>query len=150
MSKASATRRASSASERPVETESDQKNRWFESMLAFQWRSIYGLLPMVLAMLASLNTLWNGFVHDDNAQVLNNSFITDLRNLPLAFTSSVWSFLAENIRSLTDVYFRPIFTAQFMINYAIFGTAAWGWHLMSVLIHAAVSLLVFVTLKNVT
>jgi protein O-mannosyl-transferase len=108
------------------------------------------LVPMTLAVLTSLNTLQNGFVHDDTSQVLNNSFITDLGNLPLAFTSSVWSFLTENIRSLTDVYFRPMFTAQFMINYAIFGTAAWGWHLANVLIHAAVSVLVFVILKEMT
>src|SRR6185295_1656268 len=141
MSKASATKRASSARERTVETITEQKDPGFESATAGRWRRIYILVPMALALLTSLNTLQNGFVHDDTSQVLNNSFITDLGNLPSAFTSSVWSFLTENVRSLTDVYFRPVFMAQFMINYAIFGTTAWGWHLMNVSIHAAVSVL---------
>src|SRR5713226_728865 len=150
MSKANAIRRTSGPLERTARTVPDQADPNSGSTPAVRWRGIYILVPMALAVLTSLNTLQNGFVHDDAAQVLNNSFITDFGNLPLAFTSSVWSFLTDSIRSLTDVYFRPMFMAQFMINYAIFGTAAWGWHLVNVLIHGAVSILVFVILKDMT
>ncbi|HSE98266.1 MAG TPA: tetratricopeptide repeat protein, partial [Blastocatellia bacterium] len=63
------------------------------------------------------------------------------------FTSSVWAFLQENAWN-ADIYYRPLFTVLFMLNYAIFGTMAWGWHLVNVLIHVVVTLMVFFTLSE--
>lgn len=150
MSRANATRRAYRKPKQKARTESDQAFAGSRSAPAVRWRRTYILIPMTLALLTYLNTFQNGFVHDDTSQVLNNPFIRDFGNLPLAFTSSVWSFLTDSIRSVMDAYFRPMFTAHLIINYAIFGPAAWGWHLTNALIHAAVSLLVFVILKDTT
>ena len=46
-------------------------------------------------------------------------------------------------------YYRPLFTTLFTLNYAIFGNAA-GAGLVNVLIHAAVTLLVFIVTKEIT
>ncbi|MEW6213122.1 MAG: tetratricopeptide repeat protein, partial [Acidobacteriota bacterium] len=114
----------------------------------FRWRRVYALLPALLAILASINTLWCGFAADDSYQVLRNAFIKNLSNIPRAFTSSVWAFVSGEIIFTVDSYYRPLFSVLFSINYALFGTSAWGWHLMNVLIHAAVAFLVFTVVNE--
>jgi hypothetical protein len=54
-------------------------------------------LPVALAFFSSLNTLWNDFVSDDTQQILGNLFIRDLKNLPFALTTIVWSFASSQI-----------------------------------------------------
>src|SRR5262249_8963714 len=44
----------------------------------------------------------------------------------------------------------PLFSAFFTINYALFGTQAWGWHLANVLVHAGVAVLVYFAVKEIT
>jgi tetratricopeptide (TPR) repeat protein len=114
------------------------------------WRGFYLLVPVLLALLASINTLECGFAHDDLLQVLNNEFIKNIDYLPYAFTTSVWSFMSENIRATTDLYYRPMFAVLFTFNYALFNTNAWAWHLVNILIHAGVSLEVFIVIREVT
>jgi protein O-mannosyl-transferase len=115
-----------------------------------RWRAAYSLIPTVLALLTSINTLRNQFASDDQEQVLNNSFIRNLNSIPAAFTKSVWSFAASDIIFTTNQYFRPAFNSLFTINYALFGTSAFGWHLVNVLIHGAVTLLVFLVSEKMT
>ena len=110
----------------------------------------YPFVPVILALVTSVNSLWNHFASDDLEQVLGNPFIKHLGNLPAAFTTSVWSFTAANIVFTVDPYFRPIFSSLFTLNNALFGTAPWGWHLVNILIHAAVTLMVFVVSREVT
>jgi tetratricopeptide (TPR) repeat protein len=103
---------------------------------------------VALAIITSINTLWCGFAADDSYQVLNNAFIKNLANIPRAFTSSVWAFVSGEIIFTVDSYYRPLFSVLFSINYAIFGTSAWGWHLANILIHAAVTFLVFIVISE--
>lgn len=110
----------------------------------------FALLPAMLAVIASITSLNNGFAADDLQQVLNNELIKNLGNLPAAFTSSVWAFMGDNIIFAADQYYRPMFNALLTINYAIAGNSAWAWHLVNVLIHAMVSLLVYVVIKEMT
>ena len=113
-------------------------------------RLVCAIVPVLLAVLTSLNALWNHFASDDLEQVLNNSFIKHLSNLPKAFTRSVWSFAASDIIFTVDPYFRPIFSSLFTINYALFATSPFGWHLTNILIHASVTFLVFVVFKKLS
>lgn len=115
-----------------------------------RWRPIFSLLPSALAFVISANTLWNGFAADDSHQVLQNTLIKKLSNIPLAFTKSVWAFVTEDIVFSVDQYYRPLFSLLFTINYALFGTRAWGWHLVNLLIHAVVAWLVFISVKELT
>src|ERR1700687_1898329 len=113
------------------------------------WRSSFALVPVVLAVLTSANQLWNTFAYDDTTQILKNDQIKNLSNLPLLFTTSVWSFMREDIFK-GDSYFRPLFTALLTVNYAIFGETAWGWHLVSTLLHAMTTMLVFTVVRELT
>ena len=116
-----------------------------------KWHDAYGVIPAVLALLTSVNTLWNGFAFDDTQQILRNEFIKRFDNLPVVFTNSVWSFNPDSLLAASvDSYYRPLFMTLFTINYSVFGTVAWGWHLVNVLIHAAVTLMVFFVLRELT
>lgn len=116
-----------------------------------RWRSLYAVVPATLAFLTSLNTLWNGFAFDDTQQILRNEFIRRLSNLPMLFTNSGWAFIADSLTiAAADSYYRPLLMTLFAINYYVFGTAAWGWHLVNTLIHTGVTLLVFLALKGAT
>ncbi|MEK6300662.1 MAG: tetratricopeptide repeat protein [Acidobacteriota bacterium] len=108
------------------------------------------LVPALLAVLGSLNSLWDDFALDDSQQILNNQLIKELRNIPFAFTNSVWSFATSDIVFSVDSYYRPLFNVLLSINYSIFGTKAWGWHLANVFIHAGVTALVFKVLLELT
>src|SRR5262249_26136955 len=113
-------------------------------------RRAYGLIPVALSLLTSVNVLGNRYAFDDTDQVLDNSFIISLGNPPAAFTHTVWSFFTEKIGASNDNYYRPLFTSLFTINYAVFGTAAWGWHLVNLLIHAACALFAFMVCRRLT
>jgi protein O-mannosyl-transferase len=115
------------------------------------WRKALILLPVALAFLFSMNSLWHDYASDDTQQILANVFIRDLKNLPLAFTTSVWSFASSDIGATSQPYYRPLFSALFTINYALFGTSSpFGWHLVNVLIHALVTLLVYIVCREFT
>lgn len=133
-----------------TESERSQDEALASSAVSGKWRGVYAFVPVILAVITSINSLWNSFASDDLEQVLSNPFIKRLGNLPAAFTSSVWSFTAADIIFTVDPYFRPIFSSLFTLNYALFGTAPWGWHLVNVLIHAGVTLLVFFVAREVT
>lgn len=141
--------RANIVTEAGLERSSDNESPASTSE-SVKWRGIYALVPILLALLTSINTLWNYFASDDLEQVLNNPFIKHFRNLTAAFTRSVWSFTAVDIVFTVDQYFRPVFTSLFILNYALFGTAPWGWHLVNVLIHASVTLFVFMVARELT
>lgn len=115
-----------------------------------KWQLLVALAPGMIALTASINSLWNGFAIDDQQQIQNNPFIRDLHNLPLAFTTSVWSFASGEIFFSVDSYFRPLFNALLSISYPLFGSAAWGWHLSSVLIHTTATLLVYAVVREIT
>jgi protein O-mannosyl-transferase len=103
------------------------------------------LLPIIIIMLASIsvyiNALSDGFVCDDNLQILKNPWLKDIKNIPDIFSKSVWSFQKE---TLISNYYRPLIHLIYLVNYHIFGMNPWGFHLVNILFHAAVSVLVFI------
>jgi tetratricopeptide (TPR) repeat protein len=142
--------RSTAAVARDVETRAGENSNSIEASDGSKWRAIYALVPAALALLASLNALWNGFAADDISQIQNNPFIKKLSNLPLAFTSRAWDFATEDVVLSLGSYYRPLVDALFIINHAVFGESARGWHLVNVLIHTGVTLLVFVVLRSLT
>ena len=47
---------------------------------------------VVCATLPYLNILFNGFVYDDDTQVMQNPYVRSFRYLKEIFTTNVWSF----------------------------------------------------------
>lgn len=95
---------------------------------------------ILCAALPYLNTLLNGFVYDDNRQVLDNPYLKNFHFLPQMFGTTVWSFVGT--QGVSN-YYRPMMTFGYAVCYHLFGPLAYGFHLVNVLLHAGVVLLVF-------
>jgi Tfp pilus assembly protein PilF len=99
------------------------------------------------ATLPYLNILFNGFVYDDDSQVLHNPYVRSFQHLKEIFTTHVWSF-----KGLTSVgnYYRPMMTRGYLFCYKLFGMRAYSFHLVSLLLHVLVVCLVFVLTERLT
>ena len=101
-------------------------------------------LQIIIIILASIavyfNTLNNGFVYDDDVQLLENYWIKNVRHIPDFFFTDVWSFYGEGGISS---YYRPLMHLIFMATYYVYGLKPWGFHLVNILFHAGISALVF-------
>src|SRR5215471_2055679 len=97
------------------------------------------LLLVVVAFLCYANTLGNGFVYDDDQQILQNPYIKSWHYLPQIFGSTVWAFQGQ---VGTSNYYRPLMTFTFLLLWQIFGPLPFGFHLLNVVLHAVVVVLV--------
>jgi protein O-mannosyl-transferase len=129
----------------PVE---DQPPAPFIATLSAYVRRSRLWIPVALALVASLVTLANDFACDDGAQIVNNALIKKLVNLPAVFTPGAWRFAPFEVTAISQSYYRPLFNVWLMISNLLFGSSSWGWHLMALLLHAAVTGVVFVVIKE--
>ena len=101
---------------------------------------------MACATLPYLNILFNGFVYDDDTQVMENPYIRSFQYLKEIFTTNVWSFTGVTVSN----YYRPMMTLGYLVCYKLFGMRAYGFHLVSLLLHVLVVCLVFVLTERLT
>jgi cytochrome c-type biogenesis protein CcmH/NrfG len=94
---------------------------------------------VLVSLTAYFNALSCGFVFDDRFQILDNPWITDIKYIPEIFSSDVWKFNPQ----LMSNYYRPLMYVIYMFDFHLFGLNPLGFHLVNVLLHAAVSVLVF-------
>lgn len=98
------------------------------------------ILPILfiasLAIIIYVGTLKNGFTYDDDGIIINNTFIKSLDNLPQLAQMAYFARSGE-------LTYRPVTTLSYFLDYAVFGLKAWGYHLTSVLIHAANGVLLY-------
>ena len=100
------------------------------------------LFLMGVVLLCYANILGNGFVYDDNQQILQNPYVKSWHFLPEIFTTTVWSFVGQ---VGTTNYYRPLMTFSFLLLWKLFGPIPFAFHLCSVVFHAAVVVMVFLT-----
>ena len=88
--------------------------------------------------------LFNGFIWDDEEQIVNNFLIRLLSNWPKFFTGGTFPGLDGN---LVGLYFRPLTTLITSLIYQVFNLNAWGYHLVQIIFHSfgktRISLLIF-------
>ncbi len=102
---------------------------------------------ITIATVPYLNILLNGFVYDDHTQITDNPYLRSFHHLREIFTTTVWSYMgAEGVTN----YYRPLMTLGYAICYRIFGPLAYGFHLVSLLLHVVAVLLVFAVAERVT
>jgi protein O-mannosyl-transferase len=95
---------------------------------------------LLITLVCYANILANGFVYDDIQQILDNPYVKSWRYLPEIFTTTVWSFVGQ---AGTTNYYRPLMTLSFLLLWKTFGPLAFGFHLFSMVVHAAVVVMVF-------
>lgn len=112
--------------------------RLVEPLRPFNKSALYFIVIILTSFIVYSNALFNGFVSDDNLQLLNNPWIKHAKYIPEIFLSNFWGFQGEN----TSLY-RPLPAILYMMIYHICGLKAWGFHLLNILFHTANSIFVF-------
>ena len=97
-------------------------------------------LLLLLAILPYVNTLQNGFVYDDNNEVLTNPYIRSFSHVEDIFSTRILAHLGA--RGATN-YYRPISIFGFLICYKLFGVLPYGFHLANLLLHALIVCVLF-------
>jgi Tfp pilus assembly protein PilF len=97
-------------------------------------------LLLLLAILPYLNTLQNGFVYDDNNEVLTNPYIRSFAHVGDIFSTRILAHLGA--RGATN-YYRPISIFGFLICYKLFGLLPYGYHLANLFLHALIVCLLY-------
>src|SRR5439155_1216958 len=98
------------------------------------------LTVFLAAVLAHAGSLAGGFVYDDHRFIEHNPAIASLANVPKFFADPSTASAAAGVEP--DIY-RPLRTLDFAVDRALFGLSPFGWHLASVLLHAANAVLVW-------
>jgi Flp pilus assembly protein TadD len=83
------------------------------------------------------NSLGNGFVYDDPNAITGNAAVVEGDVRAILTTPSWWG-------DGRGTLWRPVTTLTFALDYALFGAAPFGFHLVNVGLHALVSVLVLV------
>lgn len=105
----------------------------------------YVYLLILIGVVVFLNSLFNGFVWDDEEQVLNNVLVHSFSNFFHFFSSS--TFNTGGTGSLGGLYYKPLMTTFFSIIYTIFGPNPFFFHLFQVSLHIINSIFVFLIFR---
>ncbi len=95
---------------------------------------------LLLSVLPYANTLQNGFVYDDNNEVLTNPYIRSFARIADIFSTRILAHLGA--RGATN-YYRPIGILGFLICYKLFGLLPYGFHLANIVLNALVVCVLF-------
>ena len=95
------------------------------------WRAF---VIFLVASLVYLNSLGGAFVSDDRALILDHPYTKELRYLPAVFTAGHYEGHGG---------YRPLTTLSFALNFQLGGTDPRGYHALNILLHAAISVLVY-------
>ncbi len=109
-------------------------------------------LAPLLALLCFANSIGNDFAYDDRALVLDNPRIRSLGDIRALWLSDWWALVegAPEANPQRDRLYRPFTLFTFALNYAVHGYRPAGYHLVNVLLHAAVCLLVWHFARRLT
>lgn len=109
------------------------------------WFNLVLIISAALVAIAYWNAPQNGFVYDDQWQVVRNPLIQQPGLWGKALTSDVWAFRTGDEQAVSN-YYRPVFTAWSIANFALFQLQPAGWHVTNVLLHLAAVWLILLVL----
>jgi tetratricopeptide (TPR) repeat protein len=98
---------------------------------------VVAIVAAALAVLVYANSLGNGLVYDDVVVVATNEAARDPLALGTIFGTPSW-FAAGS----PTIAYRPFTTWTFALDFAVHGLHPFGYHLVNVVLHGAVSALV--------
>jgi len=90
--------------------------------------------------------LFNGFVWDDEEQIVNNVFVHSVKNIPLLFQSSTFNTGGAGV--LSGTYYRPLMMTFFSFVYQIFGPNPFFFHLFQLSFHILTAILIYYLFKH--
>jgi protein O-mannosyl-transferase len=109
-----------------------------ENLRATTERTRIALL-LAISVVVYANSLFNQFTYDDDVYIVRNPVVTNL---------SIKGLFEPAKANTTHRFFRPVTFASYQMNRAIGGANPFGYHLVNLLLHAAVTWLLFLVLKK--
>jgi hypothetical protein len=114
------------------------------------------LRAKLLALLVTATLLVFGlglpgqWVWDDHGLIVSNAYLRDLSNLPALLREDFWhiSAASETGESLSRMYWRPVVTLAYALQFQAFGTSPLGYHAVNLALHLACTLLTFGFLRR--
>ncbi|MFI5211263.1 MAG: tetratricopeptide repeat protein [Ignavibacteria bacterium] len=97
------------------------------------------IILAVITFALYANSLSNEFVFDDESVVMGDESLTKLSNIPKYFTGE------QGFHKVIGRYYRPVVSASYNIDFALWGLKPFGFHLTNVLIHV-INVLLFLRL----
>ncbi|MFQ5480850.1 MAG: tetratricopeptide repeat protein [Thermodesulfobacteriota bacterium] len=98
---------------------------------------IFSSLIALVAFAVYMNTLYNGFIWDDYFIVENSS------KSGLGLYQIARFFIDKNAYHAPGEIYRPLYLFSFALDYRIYGSSPWGWHLTNICLHIINSVLVY-------
>jgi protein O-mannosyl-transferase len=95
------------------------------------------------SILTYINILRNGLFFDDEELIYRNEYVTNLYNLPKLYSTN----MIAGAGKVSNMY-RPFLMTTFALNHAVGGNNPVGYHLFSIILHAANVVLVFLLLMK--
>ena len=106
-------------------------------------RILLPILVSLVSFLAYLNTLHHQFVFDDFRVITNNPYIKDWQYFPTLFNHDYFKISGE-------LSYRPLVTASYFTDYAIWGLNSFGFHLTNLILHTLNTFIVYLLLFKIT
>ncbi|MFH1368918.1 MAG: tetratricopeptide repeat protein [Elusimicrobiota bacterium] len=98
----------------------------------------YLIIVIFLSVAAYSNTLFNGFIWDDNGLVKNDKFVAEA-GITDPFTPSYYRDIPAEERGRL----RPLRLFTFVVDRMLYGDSAWGYHLTNMLLHTVNVILMY-------
>ena len=106
-------------------------------------RYIAFILLILVSIIIFSNTFQNPFMWDDNELIVENRYIKHLKFIPFLFSFTYWKYH----HPLTKGFYRPITTTSFALDYSLWGTNPFGYHLTNLILHILNVMLIYLTLS---
>jgi len=102
------------------------------------------LVLFCVGLIIYANSIFNGFIADDFAQVRDNNLVHSLLNIPNLFSRG--TVYDENV--LRSNYYRPLLSSVFSLIYFFSAGNPFGFHLVQILVHITNSFLIYIIFKH--
>src|SRR6266404_7296187 len=95
---------------------------------------------IVIGLVVYCSSLFNGFVWDDEGQILNNTIVHSLNNIPSLLRGGTF---IVGINQVASNYYKPLLPITFTFLYSLFGPNAFFFHFLQVILHISNACMVF-------
>jgi protein O-mannosyl-transferase len=99
----------------------------------------------IIGFIVFFNSLFNGFVGDDDIQIVNNPSVHTIYNIPQLFTGGTFY---NGSGKLMGVYYKPLLSSFFAIEYGLFGANPFLFHLVQIVFHTLNTCILFIFLSK--
>lgn len=99
---------------------------------------------VIVGVIVFFSGLFNNFVGDDFAQIVNNPYVHSIQNISAFFSGGTF----YNGNGLTGVYYKPLLTTYFSFINTIFGNSYFFFHFFQLVLHITNATLVFILFTN--